>query len=614
MNPWLRIAGWVLLLLTTSAVEMLRGTPAARQPAAVIPAAPAPEQLTFNRDIAPIIFHSCSSCHRPEEAAPFSLLNYSEVKKHARQIVDVTRSRAMPPWLPEPQRLKFADELRLTDAEINRIQRWVEQGELEGEPADLPVQPKFVAGWRLGTPDQILTASKALTLPPSGTDTYWNFIFPVPIQETRWVKAVEIRPGDKRYVHHANILIDREGSSRRRETEPGAGFGGMEIRIESQVFDPDTHLLFWKPGTVPYVEPEGMALRLDKGTDLILNTHLQPSGKPEVIQPSIGLYFTPHRATKLPMLLQLENDARLDIPAGQKDFLVTDEFTVPIDVELLAIYPHAHYLGRDLQAFATLPDGTSEMLIHIPHWNLNWQAVYRYSDPVRLPRGTKVSLRYVYDNSEENPLNPNHPPAEVSGGNRSSDEMCHLWLQVLPVDFDSTKGDPRMALQEALARHNVEKNPADFEAHYNLAAMLQAKNKLDPAIREYEAALQLRPADAAANNALGAALVAAGRPGEGVGYLRTALKQRPDYFDAHYNLGFALAGQNDFQGAAAQFRLALQLQPRDANVEANLGAALAQMGRFPEAKSHFEHALQMDPNQPIAKENLEALQKEINPH
>jgi tetratricopeptide (TPR) repeat protein len=428
------------------------------------------------------------------------------------------------------------------------------------------------------------------------------------------VKAVEIRPGDKRYVHHANILVDRAGSLRQREIEPGAGFGGMEIRIESQRFDPDTHLLFWKPGTVPYVEPEGMALRLDKGTDLILNTHLQPSGKPEVIQPSIGLYFTPHPATKLPMLLQLENDGKLDIAAGQKDFPVTDEFTLPIDVELLAIYPHAHYLGKDIQAFATLPDGTKKTLIHIPQWNLNWQAVYRYAEPVRLPKGTKVSLRYVYDNSEENPLNPNHPPARVQGGNRSSDEMCHLWLQVLPVNFDPAQGDPRMALQEALARHNIDNNPADFEAHYNLAAMLEAKDKLDSAIREYEWAVRLRPGDAAANNALGAALVSTGHAEQGVAYLRTALKARPDSFEAHYNLGLALAGRSDFAGASQQFRLALQLQPEDANVEANLGAALAEMGRLAEAKSHFERALRMDPNQPIAKENLDALQKEIESH
>jgi Flp pilus assembly protein TadD len=520
----------------------------------------------------------------------------------------------MPPWLPEPQKLKFADELRLSDAEINLLRRWVEQGEVEGDPADLPPQPKFVEGWRLGKPDLILTADKPLSLPPSGTDTYWNFIFPVPFSETRWVKAVEIRPGDKRYVHHANILVDRAGASRKRETEPGAGFGGMEIRIESQVFDPDSHLLFWKPGTIPYVEPEGMALRLDKGADLILNTHLQPSGKPEVIQPTIGLYFTRHPATKLPMLLQLENDAKLDIPPRQKDFLVTDDFTLPIDVELLAIYPHAHYLGKDIQAFATLPDGTRKTLIHIPNWNLNWQAVYRYAEPVRLPKGTKVSLRYVYDNSDENPLNPNHPPVRVKGGNRSSDEMCHLWLQVLPVNFDPAQGDPRMALQEALARHNVEKNPTDFEAHYNLAAMLQAKSKLDPAIREYELAVHLRPDDAAANNALGAALVASGHPEQGVEYLQTALKTRPDSFEAHYNLGLALAGQSDFKGASQQFGLALQLQPQDANVEANLGAALAELGRFPEAKSHFERALQINPNQPNAKENLDALQKEMNAH
>src|SRR4029077_16838964 len=176
---------------------------------------------------------------------------------------EVTRSRSMPPWLPEPQELKFSDEARLTGAEIQRIADWVEQGAVEGDPRDLPPEPKFVEGWRLGKPDLILTASKPFTLPPSGTDTYWNFIFPVPIDGTRWVKAVEIRPGDKRYVHHANILVDRAGASRSRETEPGAGFGGMEIRIESQVFDPDSHLLFWKHGPVPVPESGGMAPALD---------------------------------------------------------------------------------------------------------------------------------------------------------------------------------------------------------------------------------------------------------------------------------------------------------------------------------------------------------------
>jgi len=571
-------------------------------------------QVTFNRDIAPIIFHSCSTCHRSGEAAPFSLLTFAEVKRHARQIADVTRSRAMPPWLPEPQPLKFADEQRLSDAEIERIRKWVEQGAVEGEPKDLPPAPKFVEGWQLGKPDLILTATKPFTLPASGSDTYWNFIFPVPIQRTRWVKAIEIRPGDKRYVHHANILVDRAQESRQRETEPGAGFGGMEIRIESQVFDPDSHLLFWKPGTIPAPEPDGMALRLDKGTDLILNTHLQPSGKPEIIRPTIGIYFTDQAATKFPMLLQLENDAKLDIPPGEKNFVVRDAFTLPIDVNLMAIYPHAHYLGKDLLAFATLPDGTEKTLIHIAQWNLNWQAVYRYAAPVWLPKGTTVNLRYTYDNSDENPMNPNHPATRVAGGNRSTDEMCHLWLQVLPVNFNPANGDPRMDLQEALARHNVGKNPKDFEAHYNLAAMLQLKGKLEAAIREYESAVRLRHDDAVANNGWGAALLAEGQPRPATSILSAAIQARPDYAEAHYNLGIALTQMGDMELASEQFETVLKLQPNDANAEANLGASLAELGRYAEAASHLERALQIDPKQTDAKDNLEAVRKAMSAH
>ena len=232
---------------------------------------------------------------------------------------------------------------------------WVDQGMLEGKPSDLPPKPKFVEGWQLGQPDLILKAEKPYMLQANGIDQYWNFIFPVPIHETRWVRAVEIHPGDKRVVHHANILVDRYESARRMEKDKGSGFGGMEIRIESEVFDPDSHFLFWKPGTVVTNEPDGMALRLDKGTDLVLNAHLQPSGKVEPVQPSIGLYFTDKPATVHPMLLQLQNDAALDIPAGDSNFVVTDEFTLPIDVDLLGVYPHAHYLGKDLLATAMLP-------------------------------------------------------------------------------------------------------------------------------------------------------------------------------------------------------------------------------------------------------------------
>jgi len=569
------------------------------------------QQVTFNRDIAPILFRNCAACHHSGGAGPFSLLTYQDAKQHGRQIAAVTRTRLMPPWLPEPGNLKFADELRLSDQEIATIQEWVQQGAVEGSLSDLPARPEFAEGWELGKPDLVLTARKPFVLPASGTDQYWNFILPVPISQTRWLKSIEIRPGQKHLVHHANVLVDRAQASRGREKAPGSGFGGMEIRLESEVFDPDSHFLFWKPGTIPYVEPDGMALRLDKGTDLVLNMHMQPSGKSEVILPSIGLYFTDQPATMYPMLLQVENDAALDIPPGEKNFVVSDTLTLPIDVDLLAIYPHAHYLGKDMLALAILPDGTSKTLIHIKQWDLNWQAVYRYAEPVFLPKGTVISMKYSYDNSEGNRANPNHPPQRVTAGNRASDEMAHLWLQVLPRHNPEAGSDPRMLLQEAWARHNIEKDSSDFEAHYNLAAMLQARGVLEEAVKEYESALRVRPRDGVVNNALGGALLTAGRVDEAILRLSAAVKDRPDYFDAHYNLGNALASKGEFRAAADQFRSATRLNPDDADAEANLGSALARIGHISEAKSHYRRALELNPGHALARENLDGLERPL---
>ena len=567
------------------------------------------QKVTFNRDIAPLVYHYCSSCHRPGEAGPFPLLTYQDVKKHGHQIVAVTQSRFMPPWLPEPSEVKFADERRLSDAQINTIRKWVDQGMLEGKPGDLPPKPKFVEGWQLGQPDMILKAAKPYMLSATGIDQYWNFILPVPIDGTRWVRAVEIHPGDKRLVHHANILVDRYESSRRMEKEKGAGFGGMEIRIDSEVFDPDSHFLFWKAGTVASYEPDDMALRLDKGTDLVLNAHLQPSGKEEPVQPSVGLYFTGKPATVHPMLLQMHNDAALDIPPGDSNFVVTDEFTLPLDVDLLGIYPHAHYLGKDLLATATLPDGTTKTLIHIKRWDVNWQAVYRYAEPVALPKNTVLRMRYVYDNSEDNTANPNHPPARVVGGNLSTDEMAHLWLQVVPKNGPGESGDPRMVLEEAWARHEVEKSPGSFEARYNLGEMLQAHGALNEAVEQFQAAVEIRPNDSVANNALGGALLAKGDLGGAIQRFNLAIARQPDYFDAHYNLANARAAQGDFAAAAEEFAEAAKLNPGDANAEANLGTALVQLGRLKEARAHYVAALKIDPSNELARENLQQLEQ-----
>jgi Flp pilus assembly protein TadD len=478
---------------------------------------------------------------------------------------------------------------------------------LEGNRDELPPAPKFTSGWQLGTPDLVLKAAAPFEVPASGNDVYWNFVFRSPLKSSRFVRAIEIHPGEKRLVHHANLLVDRTQSARRQEESPGSGFPGMELQIESESFDPDGHFLFWKPGSPPIIEPAGLALRLDPGNDLLLNTHLQPSGKAESIQPSIGVYFTDQPATKFPVLLQLDNDRALDIPAGDSNFLVSDEFTLPEDVQLLAIYPHAHYLCRDMLALARFPDGTEKTLIHIARWDLNWQAVFRLAQPELLPHRTTIVMRYRYDNSSDNISNPNNPPQRVRAGNRAVDEMAHLWLQVLPVASAADSRDPRMMLQEALARHHIENNPDDFEAHYNLAAMLQLRGATREAVQQYQSALALRAGDAAAENALGGALLAANQIPEAIAHLTAAATARPEYFDAHYNLGIAQAMAGNFPAAVQELTTAAKLKPDDAGAEANLGAAFAELGERQKAILHLNRALQLDPGNALAKENLEAL-------
>ena len=219
----------------------------------------------------------------------------------------------------------------------------------------------------------------------------------MPVDTTRYVRAIELRPSNPKIFHHANILVDRGGVSRERELEPGMGFEGMDLEIESKSFDPDGYFLSWKPGSVPVRGTEGMSWRVDPGTDLILNLHMRPDGKPETVQLSVGLYFAEKPPTLFPMLLQLENDIAIDIPPGDRTFVVKDDFTLPLDVEVLAVYPHAHYLGKDLQGYAILPDGKKKWLIWIKDWSLDWQGVFRYAMPVWLPKGSTVHMQWTYD-------------------------------------------------------------------------------------------------------------------------------------------------------------------------------------------------------------------------
>lgn len=570
--------------------------------------AAAAQPVTFNKQIAPILFRNCAPCHRPGEAAPFSLLTYEDASKRARQIAAVTKSRYMPPWLPDASGPKFADERRLTESQIAEIQRWVEGGAPEGRPGDLPPAPKFTAGWQLGEPDLVLTLPTAYTLQSSGPDVYRNFIFTVPGSEVRYVRALEVRPGNNRIVHHANVLVDRNHSSRWRDGRDGRpGFPGMDLEIGASLDDPESHFLFWKPGSMVTPEPAGMSWEVKPGTDLILNMHLQPSGKPEQVQPSLGLYFTKEPPRLRPMLVQLDHDSALDIPAGKSDFAVGDDFTLPVDADLIAIYPHAHYLGKEVRATAKLPDGSLKELIHIRNWDLNWQAVFRYESPVFLPKGATISMRWVYDNTAANPRNPNHPPKRVVAGDQATDEMAHLWLQLLPRG----PGDERMAIEEALMRKRVQRDPGDFTAHFNMGGILKVKGDEDGAIREMRQALRLRPGDAVALNTLGALLELRNDATGAEDMFRAAVQSRPDYGDARYNLGLMLLARGAAGEAIPHLREAVRVDPQDGKARATLaeavenrGRELARAGRLPEATVYFREAVQLQPGDSDACTNL----------
>jgi tetratricopeptide (TPR) repeat protein/mono/diheme cytochrome c family protein len=604
--------------------------------------------ITFYKQIAPIIYKNCSQCHRPGESAPFSLLSYEDVKRHASTIAKVTESRYMPPWLPDTGHGEFAEERRLSDSEVQLIQDWVKHGSPAGPAANAPAPPKFTTEWQMGKPDLVLRATRPYKMPAGGSEVFWNFIMPVPITTTRWVKAVEIRPGNARVFHHANIVLDRSRGARRHEISPGAGFPGMDLVFEEETFDPDGHFLSWKPGSEPVVEPDGMAWRADPGMDMVLNVHLRSTGKEETVSPLIGLYFTDKPQTRFPMLVQLEHDSVIDIPPGDRDFVVSDDFRSSLDLNVLAVYPHAHYLAKTMEGYATLPDGTRKWLIRISNWDLNWQGVFRFKKPVFLPRGTTISMRYHYDNSADNARNPNNPPARVVGGNEATQEMGHFWLQVLPA----ADGDQRMALQEALVQQRLQKYPDDFSANYNMGDLLLSRGDAGGSLPYFEKAAKADSGSVFAATDLGVALFTASKLPEAEAQFKRALALDPAYADARFDLASEEAASGQFDAAAADFkrvldekpdhekarehlgqvyvlwgdqlakggkddqaearyREALTIRPDDVDLHIRLGMTFARMERLSESQAEFETVLRLQPDSSLARQAIDAIQKRM---
>jgi Flp pilus assembly protein TadD/mono/diheme cytochrome c family protein len=572
-------------------------------PHPAVRAAEAP--VTWSLQIAPIVYRNCAVCHHPGGAGPFSLLSYADARRRAPQILDATQSRFMPPWLPAPGYGDFIGERRLSNEDLALIRRWVESRTPEGNPAEAPAPPHYDATWQLGKPDLILSVERPYTLRASGTDVFRNFVLPYPLAQRHFIRAMEILPGTPQVVHHANVLIDRTASYRRAHPDWKDGIAGMEVELDGgNTFDPDSHFLFWKPDTPVLEEPGGMPWRLDPGNDLILNMHLKPSGKPEIIDAQIGLYFTDAPPTSHPMLLQLDADRELDIPAGDRNFVVDDELALPVDVDVLGIYPHAHYLGRELDGWAILPGGLKKWLIRIPNWDIDRQSVYRYRNPVFLPRGSVLHMHYVYDNSDQNIHNPNAPPIRVRAGNRSVDEMAHLWVQVLAVDIPKGSPDPRLLVEQAWMQHRVHEEPGDSIAVYNLASADAALGQATQAAAAYRSVLRDHPNDARTLNSLGVVLQKSGDAQGAERAFRQAVAIESRGCDPRFNLASLELTQSRYSDAERDFREMLDHCPKDAAAHSELGIALAAEGNEAAAETEFRNALALDPRNFAAQYHL----------
>ncbi len=534
----------------------------------------APGVVTFNRDVAPIVFGRCSDCHRPGEAAPFDLLTFDDVRKRSGTILEVTRSGLMPPWLPEAGHEPLLHERRLSARELATLERWVATGMPEGDAAELPELPQWTEGWALGPPDLEVKLSEPYLLPAEGEDVYRNFILPVPTRGRRYVRAFEFRPSS-RAVHHAFLRIDGTGQSRRiDEKDPGLGFGGMDTPPAAET--PGGYFLSWQPGRRPMALPPGLGWSLPGGSDIVLLMHMQLLGLAEAVRPSIGFYFTDVPPTNTPVKIGLRSYA-IDIPAGARDYAVEERVTLPVEADLLAVLPHAHYLARRVEAYAEEPGKPRRMLLVIPAWDFNWQSDFRFARPVTLPAGTTVGMRFVFDNSTNNVRNPNHPPERVKFGLRTRDEMAELWLQLLARD--SAGGD---ALERTAQLRNLKA----------ISELSQFK-------------LRENPEDAEAMAEMAKVSLSFGEVAQAEAVLRRALQLRPDLDDAHYHLGLALMARSQFTAAEREFVETVRLNPGHYQARNNAGLACLRTGRLGEAEAHFREVLRRRPEDALARQNLD---------
>jgi len=538
---------------------------------------------TYYRDVEPIVFEHCVRCHHPGGSAPFNLTTYADVKKRAQLVAEVTGQRIMPPWLPESGHGAFIGERRLDNDQIETIAAWVKAGAPEGTPTGPARKATWSNDWQLGPPDLVVTMPESYVLPESGPDVYRNFVIPDAIPRDVYLRAIEFRP-DNPAIHHAFIYFDAKGGARELDArEVGLGFSGMDPGEGAQ--PANAMFCSWQPGRGAEEAPPGFSTSLKKGTDLVFQMHMRSTGKPEHIQPSVALYFTDKPPAGLSYLFLLRS-VQMDIPADVSDYAIESSYQVPVDVKIISILPHMHYLGREAHGWAELPDGTRSELLLIKRWDFDWQTDYRYKSPLFLPKGTTIRMRFTYDNSARNARNPNQPPKRVTYGLQSSDEMGELWFQ--------------LALR----------NPAELDQfHRDYSERWSAPD----AVKRAEMMVKLNPGNSRERTKLARALVVSNRPDDAMGELEQIITDDPNYGDAYYVMGTIHTNRKDSANALRAFSRAVQLNPNDAKARTNLGWVLLASGDADAAIPHLEKAVEINPNDDLARQNLSRARNSVRP-
>jgi hypothetical protein len=403
---------------------------------------------TWSRDVAPILMNNCVECHRPGQVAPFSLLEYGDSAKRARFLAKTVKARVMPPWSPDGPAEAFVGDRHLADEDIATIVRWAQCGAHPGDLSQAPSPPPAPPdGWRLGPPDLVVRMGRPFAVPAGPADTYQVFPIPfslvgvppevlaaarIPDSDVLAVAAVEVRAGNRRALHHADVFVDTSGAARRREA---AGGGNGYPSFGTPGFVPAAYLGGRVPGMIPRFLPHGIAASvMPMAGDIALQIHYNATGKTETDQTEVGIYFLREPARRIMDSLFLRS-FKLDIPAGDAAFTVEDSIEIPADCVLMSVFPHMHLVAREVHASARLPDGTTRPLIDISRWNFRWHDRYFFREPFVLPKGTVVRCRWVFDNSPANPSNPFSPPRDIRFGPNSTDEMCEMQLGLIPMNL-----------------------------------------------------------------------------------------------------------------------------------------------------------------------------------